>query len=180
MAQAQSVNAGKLREPVVRLAQFMRVFTLPPSSQRYPFNPWWMEQVFGQRPLSSPSVFNFYSPNYQPPGEMAQNGAFGPEFQIMHETSLVDSYNYMEYWVYYADEEPGVYTRNYAAFVALAGNPTALVDKLDLLLTSGTLSPEARSTIVNAVSLVPANDPGERFKMALMLFQGAPDYMVQK
>lgn len=177
---AQASNAGKLREPIVRLAQFMRVFTLPPSNARYPLNPWWMEEVFGQRPLSSPSVFNFYSPNYLPPGEMAQNNAYGPEFQILHETSLVDSYNYMEYWVYYADEAPGSFTRSYGAYETLAGNPTALVDKLDLVLTSGTLSPLARSTIISAVTQVPSNDPGERFKMALMLFQGAPDYMIQK
>ena len=111
---------------------------------------------------------------------MSQNNAFGAEFQILHETTLVDSYNFMEYWVYYADEVPGTYTRSYAAYEALAGNPTTLVDKLDLVLTSGTLSATARSTIINAVTQVPANDPGERFKMALMLFQGAPDYMVQK
>lgn len=180
LAQAQTTSAGKLREPVLMLAQYFRVFSTPPSSGRWDVNPWWMDQSFSQRPMTSASVFNFYRPDYLPPGEMGTAGLAGPEFQILHEATVVDSYNFIEYW---ATGDRGGATgilRNHAAFNALASNPTALVDKLDLLLTSGTLSPAARTTIINAVTAVSATKPADRFLMALMLFEISPDYKIQK
>jgi uncharacterized protein (DUF1800 family) len=192
IAQAQTASAGKLREPIVRLAQYMRVFTTPPSdtSRRYDLNPYWMSDVFGQRPLSSPSVFNFYRPDYVPPGgEMAANGLAGPEFQILHEATIIDTHNFIDYWV---TNEPAVnseeylrypMTHNYAPFIALATDPAALVDKLDLLLTSNMMSAEAKTSIITAITKVNAStDAGkkERVTKALLLFQISPDYQVQK
>lgn len=180
LAQTQTQTAGRLREPVQMLAQFLRVFTTPATDNRFDFNPWWMSEAFSQRPLSSPSVFNFYSPNYLPPGEMSQGGVYGPEFQILHEATEVDAYNFIEYWV--TNDFDGVtgYKHNYAALEALAGNPTALVDKLSLLLTGSTLSSQSRTIIIDAVGRVPSSQPKDRVKMALMLFEIAPDYKVQK
>lgn len=180
VTQTQTQTAGRLREPVQMLAQYFRVFTTPPSDGRFDFNVWWMESVFQQRPLSSPSVFNFYSPNFLPPGEMSQSVVYGPEFQILHEGTVVDSYNFIEYFV--MNEVDGVtgYRHNYAALESLAGNPGALVDKLSLLLTGSRLSSASRTIIVNAVGRVPSTQPKDRVKMALMLFEIAPDYKVQK
>ena len=179
-AQLSSTSAGKLREPVLMLAQYFRVFSTPPTNGRWDINPWWMEQSFSQRPMSSASVFNFYRPDYVPPGEMGTAGLAGPEFQILHEATVVDSYNFIEYWA--TGDRLGAtgLKRNHAAFVTLAANPTALVDKLDLLLTGGTLSPAARTTIINAVTSVSATKPSDRFIMALMLFEISPDYKIQK
>jgi uncharacterized protein (DUF1800 family) len=177
---AQGQADGKLREPVHMLANYMRVFTTPPSGDRFDFNPWWMQEAFAQRPLSSPSVFNFYSPFYQPPGEMAQNNAYGPEFQILHEATEVDGYNFIEYWVQTEFDGVTGYTHNYAPFQAIAGNASTLVGKLDLLMTAQTLSPESRNAIVDAVNRVPASETEERVKMAIMLVLIAPDYKIQK
>ncbi len=177
---AQGPIDGKLREPVNMLANYLRVFTTPPSGQRYDLNPWWMHEAFAQRPLSSPSVFNFYSPFYQPPGEMTQNNAYGPEFQILHEATEVDGYNFMEYWVQNDFDGISGYTHNYGPFQAIAGNASTLVNKLDLLLTAQSLSPESRSAITDAVNRVPATDTEGRVKMAIMLFLVAPDYKIQK
>lgn len=180
VTQTQTQTAGRLREPVQMLAQYFRVFTTPPSDGRFDFNVWWMESVFQQRPLSSPSVFNFYSPNFLPPGEMSQNVVYGPEFQILHEGTVVDSYNFIEYFVMNeVDGETG-YRHNYTALESLAGNPGALVDKLSLLLTGSRLSTASRTIIVDAVGRVSVNSPKDRVKMAIMLFEIAPDYKVQK
>jgi uncharacterized protein (DUF1800 family) len=179
-----STSAGKLREPVLRLAHFMRAFTTPQAAPgRYDINPWWMDEVFAQRPLSSRSVFNYYSPAYLPPGDMSTNNLVGPEFQIYHESTLVDSHNFIEYWVTNdVNDVDTKHTRNFSAYTALAGNPTALVDKLNLIMTGNTMTPEARNTIITAVTNVPAgtNQARDRFVMALMLFQISPDYLIQK
>jgi len=50
-------------------------------------------------------------------------------------------------------------------------------------MTNGTLSPSARTTIVNAVGAVGGTEPTRsqnRFIMALMLFEISPDYKIQK
>jgi uncharacterized protein (DUF1800 family) len=180
VTQTQTQTAGRLREPVQMLAQYFRVFTTPPSDGRFDFNVWWMESVFQQRPLSSPSVFNFYSPNFLPPGEMSQGVVYGPEFQILHEGTVVDSYNFIEYFVMNEVDGATGYRHNYAALESLAGNPGALVDKLSLLLTGSRLSPASRTIIVDAVGRVSSSQPKDRVKMALMLFEIAPDYKVQK
>ena len=178
--QTQTQTAGRLRDPVQMLAQFFRVFTTPPSDGRYDLNVWWMESVFQERPLSSASVFNFYSPNFLPPGEMSQNAVYGPEFQILHEGTVVDAYNFIEYWAMNEINGPTGYRLNYAPLESIAGNPATLVDKLDMLLTGSTLSPASRTIIINAVGKVSVNNPTDRVKMALMLFEIAPDYKVQK
>ena len=178
--QTQTQTAGRLREPVQTLAQFFRVFTTPPSDGRYDFNVWWMESVFQQRPLSSASVFNFYSPNFLPPGEMSQSAVYGPEFQILHEGTVVDAYNFIEYWAMNEVNGATGYHLNYAPFESIAGDPATLVDKLDMLLTGNTLSAASRNIIINAVGKVSASKPTDRVKMALMLFEIAPDYKVQK
>ena len=187
IAQATAATAGKLREPVLRLSHYLRAFTVPNgATPRYDINPWWMDEVFAQRPMSSRSVFNFYSPNYTPPGEMGANNLVGPEFQIYHESTLVDSHNFIEYWL---TNDPAADTTklpsfqsNHGAYVTLASNPTVLVDKLNLIMTSNTLSPESRTRIITAVTNVPAgtNQARDRFRMAIMLFEISPDYLIQK
>ena len=41
--------------------------------------------IFGQGPLQSPSVFNFFSPFFAPPGEIRNSGLVAPELQIATE-----------------------------------------------------------------------------------------------
>ena len=178
--QTTTQTAGRLREPVQMLAQYFRLFTTPPSDGRFDFNVWWMEEVFQQRPMSSPSVFNFYSPGFLPPGEMSQAGVAGPEFQILHEGTVVDGYNFIEYFVMNPVNGATGYQHDYGPWESLAGNPAAMVDKMSLLLTGGTLSPASRTIIVDAVTKVSATKPTDRVKMAIMLFMIAPDYKVQK
>lgn len=180
VTQTRTQTAGRLREPVQMLAQYFRLFTTPPSDGRFDFNVWWMEEVFQQRPMSSPSVFNFYSPGFLPPGEMSQAGVAGPEFQILHEGTVVDGYNFIEYFVMNPVNGATGYQHDYGPWESLAGNPAAMVDKMSLLLTGSTLSPASRTIIVDAVTKVSATKPTDRVKMAIMLFMIAPDYKVQK
>jgi uncharacterized protein (DUF1800 family) len=180
VTQTRTQTAGRLREPVQMLAQYMRLFTTPPSDGRFDFNVWWMEEVFQQRPMSSPSVFNFYSPGFLPPGEMSQADVVGPEFQILHEGTVVDAYNFIEYFVMNPVDGATGYQHDYGPWESLAGNPAAMVDKMSLLLTGGTLSSASRTIIVDAVTKVSATKPTDRVKMAIMLFMIAPDYKVQK
>eukprot|EP00927_Polykrikos_kofoidii_P059399 TRINITY_DN54558_c0_g1_i1.p1 TRINITY_DN54558_c0_g1~~TRINITY_DN54558_c0_g1_i1.p1 ORF type:complete len:1948 (+),score=287.27 TRINITY_DN54558_c0_g1_i1:50-5845(+) len=72
-------NTGKLREPLIKLVHFMRSMEYEDSKGRSIVldN---VEDTLAQMPYYSPSVFNFYSVNYQP--SSFPDGLVGPEFQI--------------------------------------------------------------------------------------------------
>ncbi len=48
-----------------------------------------------QTPLDSPTVFNFFLPDYQYPGELAQAGLITPEFQLASDTTVVRQANFL-------------------------------------------------------------------------------------
>jgi hypothetical protein len=56
--------------------------------------------VIDQSPLNSPTVFNFYLPDYKFPGALASQGITTPEFQETAETSVIRQANFLERGVY--------------------------------------------------------------------------------
>lgn len=48
-----------------------------------------------QNPFSQPSVFNWFLPDYSPPGILAANGILSPELQIANENSVVQASNFI-------------------------------------------------------------------------------------
>ncbi len=49
----------------------------------------------GQTPLRANTVFNFYEPDYQFPGTLADNGLITPEFQLSSDTNVLRQANFM-------------------------------------------------------------------------------------
>ncbi len=188
---ASDLGAGKLREPVLRLAHWMRAFNARSQSGRFLMdntdNP---ATRLAQSPLRSPSVFNFYRPGYVPPNTaLAAAGSAAPEFQITTETSVVGYLNYMQSVVGSgagrapASGQPRDIQPDYGAEIALASNPEALIDRLDLLLTHGAMSAATRARIAEALaSISPASSTGlaNRAKLAVFLTLASPDYLAQR
>ncbi|MGL4398961.1 MAG: DUF1800 family protein, partial [Luteolibacter sp.] len=48
-----------------------------------------------QTPLNSPTVFNFFEPDYSHPGTLAQAGLITPEFQLTSDTTVVRQANFI-------------------------------------------------------------------------------------
>ena len=88
-ARQVSDHSGKLREPVLRLAAYLRAFGATSESGFWRVgNTDSPTTSLGQTPLRAPSVFNFYRPGYVPPGtQAAAAGLVVPEMQNVHETS---------------------------------------------------------------------------------------------
>jgi len=83
-------NFGKLREPLLKVTALWRAFgALPGTNGAYGLTS--PERSLIQRPLGAASVFNFYEPDYQQPGEIADAGLVAPEFQILDESSAISS-----------------------------------------------------------------------------------------
>jgi uncharacterized protein (DUF1800 family) len=43
---------------------------------------WWLDEMYAMQPMSSPSVFNFFSPDFRPNGPLKDANLTAPEFQI--------------------------------------------------------------------------------------------------
>ncbi len=181
---APDVNStfGKLREPVVRYTSALRQFNAT-SQDGFIFNSGYYLQILArQHPLSAPSVFNFYSPNHLPPGALADAGLISPELEITTSTSIVGLSNLIDAVIvsdYVTDAETPFEkaTLDIDEYVAIAADIPALMDRLDLLLTYGTLNAETRRAIEGVLEEL--DDPGLRVRFAIYLMLISPDYAVQ-
>ena len=87
---------GKLKAPILRLSALLRAFPgTPPPSGKYKIHDIdSLEYGINQGPLQSPTVFNFYHPDFSPPGPLKLNNALGPEFEITTTTSIAATQNF--------------------------------------------------------------------------------------
>ncbi len=150
------------------------------------------EDRLGQQAFRSPSVFNFYRPGYVAPGTNAgaQNITV-PEFQIVNESSSIGYLNFMTDFAFdlsdNRDESIDTYQPDYSDELALAGDPAALIDHLDGLLTGGRMSDVEKADFVDIISVIEirtntsentATDQADRVKAAVSLVINSPSYAV--
>jgi len=177
-----TASFGKLREPVLRYLATLRALNAQ-SSDGFFFNAgFFLQQLISQHPLSSPSVFNFFLPDHTPAGEIADAGLVAPEFQITTTSTVVNNTNLVDYvvnggFVMDATTPFGEVSLNLSEYEALAADPDALLDRLDTVFTSGTLSVATRSAIRSVI--VDIADLSFRAKSAIYLLLISPDYAVE-
>ena len=174
-------HSGRLREPFLRLVRLSRAFDAQTPERIYAAEGTDIARILKQYVLYAPSVFNFFQPAYAPNGEIKDAGLVAPEFQITNGVTIIEIKNLVQLWVEDGRlEEPqgAIPTEivNFEAEVALADDPDALLDRLDTVLTYGTLSENTRT----AIKTVLENEPeaAERVKKAVLLIAISPDYAV--
>lgn len=89
------MNFGKLKEPMLRLSAIYRAFNATSSSGRYQLH-YGLDEVesgISQAPLQSPTVFNYFHPEFSPPGPISNNNAIGPEFEVTTTTAIASTQN---------------------------------------------------------------------------------------
>ena len=177
---------GKLREPFLRVTHLLRAFNFVVPPHVLPYNlRFATAAVLGQYPLSAPSVFNFYLPDYEPPGVIGGAGLVGPEFQILNSDSGVKTLNAFYSVIERALGE--IFPLDLSPQAQLSGSTAMLVDNVDLLLTHGTLSDQTRAKVIAAVdgvtsTMVPSGSSLgiTKARMAVYLIMVSPDYAVLK
>jgi len=189
-----TLRTGKLREPLLRLASWMRAFDAKAASGRYRI--YYLETPMyglGQSPLNAPSVFNFFRPSYVPPNSaLASAGLSAPELQITAEPSVTGYLNFMQDTISSGVGESLEVKPDYTQELALAADAPALLDRIDLLLMHGTMSARLRGRLLTAVNSIAiptgasataaqvATAKSNRVKLAIFLTMASSDYLVQK
>lgn len=188
----RSRSAGRVREPLLRLAHWMRAFYARSDSGQYRM--WQVDDPlngFAQTVMRAPSVFNFYRPFYTPPGSsLAEAGMVAPELQIASEPAVVGYLNTMKGVVETGIGKDDDIKPNYAREMELVADPDKLIDRLDLVLMGGQMSTLLRGQIRNSIEsivVLPNASPAtarylnnHRIYVAVFLAMASPEYIVQK
>jgi uncharacterized protein (DUF1800 family) len=155
-----------------------------------------------QTPLRSPTVFNFFFPDFRFPGSLASAGLTTPEFQLTSDTSVALQMNFMQGGFLTGANTNGISSfvgGNGAidldlgawmtpAYTSNAGVPS-LVDALKTLLTGGQLSAAAKNSIVayvaNTTNFPYGSPPSnsqmrDRVRAVAHLISVSPDFIIQK
>jgi uncharacterized protein (DUF1800 family) len=174
---------GKLKEPLLRLTQVWRAYDAQSASGRYPLAAAFV--LFGQGPLQSPSVFNFFSPFYSPPGEIRNSGLVAPELQIASEYQNTYVANYWFFQTFGLNQanpdlqEDDIFI-DISEEMAVAANADALVDMVADKLLAGEISGPLRQEIVDIMAFIPDNEAALRAAEAIYLVVSSPEFAYQK
>jgi uncharacterized protein (DUF1800 family) len=180
-ASGSPANAGygHLREPVLWITSFLRPFgsrvvtdyvlsdSFLPSGLR-----------MSQDLFRSPSVFNFYPPDYVVMGD----STLGPEFAIYATTTALARTNFAYQVIYKtmstnANRPVGTWI-DLSNLESVASNPATLVDALNALGLHGRMSGEMRSVLIASVTAIPASNSIGRLRNAIYLLVTSPQYLV--
>lgn len=105
----KTVKSQKLKSPLLRTTQLLRAFNVHNRSGKL----WLTGEMFGselsQHPLSAPTVFNFYKPDFVPHGPVEAAGLVAPEFELHNSATSIAYVNLMYYW-FFGEYYPGVST----------------------------------------------------------------------
>ncbi len=171
---------GHLREPVLYVTNVLRAFNASSDGTNVSNQ----GQNMGQNLFYSPSVFNYYRPNYQVPG----TGKLGPEFSIQTTNTAIAHANFVNTIVFSqinSADTGGTPTKiDLAPWQALAQSDTtcnALVNELDRLLLHGTMSTEMRTRILQTITTnVPTTNPLRRAQWAIYLIVTSTQYQIAR
>jgi hypothetical protein len=147
-------------------------------------------------------VFNYYLPNhvpggelqtYKPRGRVPNRTVYAPEFEIM--TSVAANrianrfrtdiqraelrLNYRQYLDGEYTDVPFTIPFDFAEEIAMAADPAALVDHLDILLCHGTLGDTAKTALINNLTSI-TQDSSYRVRGAVIALVNAPDCAIHE
>ena len=166
-------HSSRLREPLVRHMQITKGLEIVEEPGGRYWHNFDYDNSLKQQILFAPTVFNFFLPNHQPVGDIANSGLVSPEFKIHDTSSSINYFNAAYRWTRDWGEliNSGRYFYNsdlvnddgsiggwdmygfgetyidYEAYTDLADTTELLINELDKVLTHGQLSDEVRQSL---------------------------------
>jgi uncharacterized protein (DUF1800 family) len=177
---------GKLREPVQLLTNLTRTFPARDFFNQGPSDGGFGNFLpgLGQDPFNSPTVFNYFAPDYIVPGTTI----LAPEFEILNTGNGVKRTNFVylltfEGLVPNATDSFRGTSLDFSEYVPVAANdPTGnqLLDLLNARMMHGAMVQSHKDKILTAVLAVPSSNPLLRVKTAVYLIGASSQYQVQR
>jgi uncharacterized protein (DUF1800 family) len=160
-------NDGHLKEPLLFMMNLLRANNATTDGA----NLMYYASNMKQEPFNSPTVFNFYPPNYQVPGTQL----LGPEFKIFNSTTAIYRINFVNDLVY--GSVSSTTKTDISGYVSAAADVNTLLDMVSANLMHGQMSDAVRSTL--ATTLTGITNTTRRAKAALYLVGSSSQYQVE-
>jgi uncharacterized protein (DUF1800 family) len=171
---------GKLKEPLLRQTAVYRAFNAVAADNSFRIGN--TDNTLGQTALDSPTIFNFFLPDYIQPGTLASADLYAPEFQITTASTLMSVDNNL-YNSIYTPTTPAATTLvlDLSSLTSEATNPTALVNTLNLLFCGGNMTAGTQQQIIAGLAALPTSTTNlARAQFALDIVLTSPDGAVQQ
>lgn len=174
---------GKLKEPLLRVTQFWKAYNATSNSGRFPLLGAYI--LFGQGPLQSPSVFNFFSPFFAPPGEIRDSSLVAPELEIATEFQNTQFTNLILLQCFALNSlsqglgDDDVFI-DFEEEVAIAGDSDALINMVANKLLAGDISDTLRTEIAGMLARIPETDTALRAAETIYFVVTSPEYAYQR
>ena len=181
---------GKVREALLRYTEWARAFSAQSRTGSFILgsteDPIW---GLGEMSLRSPTVFNWFAPGYVPPGtSIAAAGLLAPEMQMTNVSTVVGYLNFMQDSIGSNATSGFDLFASYETEMGLAATPTALLDRINLLLMAGEMNSTLYGQILAATSAIPIPTGDQsainaalsnRVKTAIYLTMASPSFNAQ-
>jgi len=189
-------NFGHLREPVQFMTSFLRMFDAQ-SFDRQTVSDGVLNSLnlggafqigsaeMDQDVFRAPTVFNFYSPEFAVPNE---GGILGPEFEIHTSMMALRRANFIRRMVFTGIApgggvlviRPDGTSIDLSPWMEYASDPAALVERLNLFLLHGTMSPDMATILTDRISSIPEEQALLRVQSAVSLVATSGKYQVER
>jgi uncharacterized protein (DUF1800 family) len=176
---------GHLLEPVLAMTRFLRAFQASSDGVLTSLNLGGAYQIgaaqMEQDVFRAPSVFNFYSPDFQVPGEP---GVLGPEFEIYSSMTALRRANFFSRLIFLGiaagGDRPLGTSIDLSRYMDVAIDPAMLVQQLNSLLLQGSMPLKMYEIVTNHVAGIPEDDPLRRVQDAAYLIVTSTQFQVER
>jgi len=199
-----SPSRGKFREPLLMITQLNRIFEfenrettladlaafgdigdLDPTAKAR-FLDFRDPESFVQRPFYSPTVFNYFDPDYIPVGPLGQARLTNPEDSHLGPVNLFELLIFLSEFPdkgnqsddHYYPENPRFKTR--PPILPSFGTGEEIVDDLNRRLFGDGMSPLLESTLLQLMQDLSASNPIARYKAAMRVALLSPEFLTQR
>ncbi len=178
-----SETSGKLVEPLLRITALWRAYDAKAANGRYLFaNP---QSRFGQAPMRANTVFNFFTPNFAPAGEISDLSLVSPEMQIISERFSALTNNYLATAIYsqnsaLPDIDSETIVIDITTELEFANQPEELISRTIERLLGGNASEALVENVTTMVNLVPEEEAASRVVEAVHAIATSPEFALQR
>lgn len=175
---------GKIKEPLLKTVQFWR--NLNARSPEGYYKTWNLVDRYGQGPMQSSSVFNFFRPDYQP-AQLRTNSLVAPELQIAGDATIIGTMN--EHFAdlvwstaeAHTDLNPsGIYVYIINDMNTLQNNGiNYLLDQYNVLYFAGSMSSDTRQALLDLDAYFDDDQYRERVSYLLYMIAISPEFNLQ-
>ncbi|MEL7020164.1 MAG: DUF1800 family protein, partial [Bacteroidota bacterium] len=184
---------GMLREPILRYAHLARAFNAAAPNGEFRNEMRRFAEEAGQRPMSSPTVFNFFLPDFQPLGPVQDAGLVAPEFQILNSQTAIGYLRELHEWIFdrnlmewyrigdredRTDETRVVLDLSDEIALAELEQLDDLIERINLIMLHGMMTDRTRKLLVDGLARLDHSNSTRKVNVALFLAMISPDYLI--